>query len=88
MGNQARALQPEYRILLSYEEAIGYAHGGAVVDKDGVSAAVIMADLANYLKTKDSTATVVDCLYQASACTAVRRQTRRGAARGSDLSLC
>jgi phosphomannomutase len=47
MGNRARQLQTEgYEILFAFEEAIGFAIGGRVVDKDGVSAAVILAELA------------------------------------------
>lgn len=35
---------PEYEQVLAYEESIGYAVGG-LCDKDGISAAVVMADL-------------------------------------------
>jgi phosphomannomutase len=52
---------PPYKILLSYEEAIGFAHGMAVVDKDGVSAAVVMAELVNHLTAQGKT--LVDCLH-------------------------
>ena len=34
MGNRARELQKKgYQVLLSFEQAIGFAHGGVVVDK-------------------------------------------------------
>lgn len=43
-----------------------FAHGTAVVDKDGVTAAVIMAELANFLATAGKT--LVDQLYEVSTC--------------------
>jgi len=62
MGNRARELQKEgYQVLLSFEEAIGFAHGTHVVDKDGVSAAVLMAQMANTLA--DRGMTLVDQLH-------------------------
>jgi phosphomannomutase len=47
----ARAVlqRPELTNVLSYEEALGYCTGSLVLDKDGISAALVMADLAAYL---------------------------------------
>ncbi len=47
----ARAVlqRPELTNVLSYEEALGYCTGSLVLDKDGISAALVMADLAAHL---------------------------------------
>ena len=38
-------------VLFAYEEAIGYMYGNTVLDKDGISAAAIMAEYAGWLYT-------------------------------------
>jgi phosphomannomutase len=43
-----------WQLVLGYEEALGYAIGGLVRDKDGISAAVVVADLARTLQGQGS----------------------------------
>eukprot|EP00698_Gefionella_okellyi_P003799 TRINITY_DN13530_c0_g1_i1.p1 TRINITY_DN13530_c0_g1~~TRINITY_DN13530_c0_g1_i1.p1 ORF type:complete len:608 (-),score=163.63 TRINITY_DN13530_c0_g1_i1:33-1637(-) len=47
--------QSGYTVLFAYEEAIGYMVGTQVLDKDGVSAAVAMAELVNTLAREGKT---------------------------------
>jgi phosphomannomutase len=46
--------ESSYAHVLSYEEALGYCVGSLVRDKDGISAALVMADLAASLKASGS----------------------------------
>ncbi|KAL9182778.1 hypothetical protein ACHAXT_004057 [Thalassiosira profunda] len=56
IGSRALALQDQgYRVLLGYEEAIGYACGGVIPDKDGVSALGVMATLATSVYSRGET---------------------------------
>ncbi|KAK7195900.1 phosphomannomutase-like protein [Novymonas esmeraldas] len=52
MGNMAleRRAAEGLQTIFAYEEAIGYMWGERVMDKDGVTAAVVVADLACYLR--------------------------------------
>lgn len=43
------------RFVLGYEEALGYSAGGVVRDKDGISAALLLVDLASWLATQGRT---------------------------------
>lgn len=65
MGNRARELQTEgYTVLMSFEEAIGFAIGDRVVDKDGVSAAVVMGGMVNHLAAEGKTLiSQLDAIY-------------------------
>lgn len=48
IGSRALSLQSEgYRILLGYEEAIGFSCGGIISDKDGISALGVIATMAH-----------------------------------------
>uniref|UniRef100_A0A8D1QAS0 Phosphoglucomutase-2 n=1 Tax=Sus scrofa TaxID=9823 RepID=A0A8D1QAS0_PIG len=54
MGNRAKQLMEQgENVLFAFEEAIGYMCCPFVLDKDGVSAAVISAELASFLATKN-----------------------------------
>ncbi|XP_065342241.1 phosphopentomutase [Cloeon dipterum] len=56
MGNKSRELESQGRtVLFAYEEAIGFMCGTSVVDKDGISAAVRVAELIAYLDQEGST---------------------------------
>jgi len=55
---QNRALELEeqgYAYLFGYEEALGYAPFSAVRDKDGISSALLMVDVASRLKARAAT---------------------------------
>ncbi|GMI43744.1 hypothetical protein TrCOL_g11690 [Triparma columacea] len=50
IGSRNLDLQSEgYKVLFSYEEAIGFCCGDMIVDKDGVSAAGVFAQMATHL---------------------------------------
>lgn len=50
MGNKAdQFLQEGKTILFAFEEAIGFMCGSSVLDKDGVSAAMVASEMATYL---------------------------------------
>ena len=56
MGNKACELLEQGKdVCFAYEEAIGFMCGKTVLDKDGVSAAVRVAEMANYLANQDLT---------------------------------
>ena len=46
---------PEWEFVLGYEEALGYSVGAFVRDKDGISAAVVVAEMAAALKADGRT---------------------------------
>jgi phosphomannomutase len=54
--NRALELEAEgLELVFGYEEALGYACGTLVRDKDGISAAAVMADLAAHCRSKGQT---------------------------------
>lgn len=57
IANEAIALEEKsgLRFVFGYEEALGYTVGTIVRDKDGIGAALVMAELASTLKEKGST---------------------------------
>lgn len=62
-----RALADETTFVLGYEEALGYSIGEVVRDKDGISAAVVMAELVVQLGAEGRT--LVDALADLDAAT-------------------
>ena len=52
---RAAAARPGSRLVFGYEEALGYAVSDAVADKDGLSAALVAAELAATEKAADRT---------------------------------
>lgn len=56
MGNKADELMKEGKtVLFAFEEAIGFMCGTNVLDKDGVSAAMVCGQLVTYLKSQGQT---------------------------------
>lgn len=56
MGNRSHDLISQGKdVLFAYEEAIGYMYGNTVLDKDGISAAAIMAEYAGWLYSQGKT---------------------------------
>lgn len=56
MGNKTHQLLSEgKKVIFSFEEAIGFCCGTAVLDKDGVSAAFQLATLASFLHSQNKT---------------------------------
>jgi len=51
----ARAQHPDHRFVCGYEEALGYALNDLVPDKDGITAALSIAELASELKDEGKT---------------------------------
>lgn len=67
MGNRADELihKENKKVLFAFEEAIGFMCGSSVLDKDGVSAAVKVAELVAYLYNSSETLTSkLDDIYK------------------------
>jgi phosphomannomutase len=53
MGNKTAEMQRQGKcVLFAYEEAIGFMCGTAVLDKDGISAGIWIAQMAAFLSEK------------------------------------
>ncbi len=66
IAHQARAHREQrgWSLVLGYEEALGYTVGETVADKDGISAALLFAEMAAVLKARGETvAARLDMLY-------------------------
>lgn len=56
MGNRADELLKQGKtVLFAFEEAIGFMCGSTVLDKDGVSAAAVCAEMAAHIYNHNST---------------------------------
>jgi phosphomannomutase len=55
IANRAMQLEPEHAFVFGYEEALGYTVGDLVRDKDGISAAVVFAELVASLRARGTT---------------------------------
>ena len=56
LGNRAHELRERgEEVLFAFEEAIGYMCGCVVLDKDGISAAAVMAEFASWLDEQGKT---------------------------------
>ncbi|XP_030055852.1 glucose 1,6-bisphosphate synthase [Microcaecilia unicolor] len=56
IGNRVKELLDNGKdVLFAFEESIGFMCGTSVIDKDGVSAAVVIAEMASYLEKKNLT---------------------------------
>ncbi len=56
IANRALELAPRgFRFVMGYEEALGYTVGTVVRDKDGIGAALVVADMAGWCKARGTT---------------------------------
>jgi len=56
MGNRSYSLiKGGHEVLFAFEEAIGYMFGTTVLDKDGITAAAVMAEFAGWLHSQNKT---------------------------------
>lgn len=88
---QNRGLELEregYRYVFGYEEALGYAGHPAVRDKDGVSAAMLVVDLASRLVAEDRTLVdALEALWQRHGYHADRQISRRYERRDAEAKM-
>ncbi len=78
-------------LVLAYEDALGYAAGGTVLDKDGITAALLVAELVSELASQGRTiADMLDDLHlrhgvHATGQRSIRFESSAGAAVGGSL---
>ena len=87
IANCAMALEAKTgtTFVAGYEEALGYTVGTIVRDKDGVSAAVVFAEMAAFLRSQGKTVlSELDCMYRKYGLFVSRQVSRWH--RGSDGS--
>lgn len=73
-----RAPTPGHRFLFGYEEALGYCVGDVVRDKDGISAALVVTELAAELRAEGSSLTErLDDIFRAHGAHVTRQQSIR-----------
>ena len=61
MGNRTQELRDNgYDVIFAFEEAIGFCVGDVVKDKDGVCAAAVFSEFANYLEGIDLSRSMLD----------------------------
>lgn len=67
MGNRAHDLAKEgKRVIFSFEEAIGFMCGTKVLDKDGISAEAVVAEMGVYLMRNENRTFIdkLDWIYE------------------------
>ncbi len=78
-------VHPEWRFVFGYEEALGYAVTDQVPDKDGITAALVVADLAARLAAEGKT--LVDRLHDLGRTHGIHRTGQRSIRFGRDGAL-
>lgn len=85
---RAAAERPGHHPVLSYEEALGYAVGDVVRDKDGISAALIVAELVSDLQGEGrSLLDLLDDLHRAHGVHVTGQRSIRFESRGESTSV-
>jgi len=90
IANRAMQLEAEgYAFVFGYEEALGYTVGSAVRDKDGISAAVLVAEMCAVLRSRDATLLdELDAIYRKYGVfvSSQVNLTRKGASGGEEIA--
>jgi len=90
IANRAMQLEAEgYAFVFGYEEALGYSVGDAVRDKDGISAAVLVAEMCAVLASRQTTLLAeLDSIYRRYGVFVSSQVslTRKGAAGAAEIA--